>query len=510
MTRLRALLAFALVLFWAAVALARPTVAQDGLKNAALRPAFLKQHVPSYGCEIPMEKLPHAARNQRGSGRCWIFATEHVLESKIRQRGSREKLHLSRSFINYHSLRERCRQQLLAAATHDGPLSSDLRDASLSEGGWFPLAAELVRRYGVVPDRAMPSTKDADASHSSYGVVMTELSRVLASAYRDLDALSTDGRSERQIKHDRVAVARDYAARVDKLLASTLGRPPKTFTYGGKEYTPRSFAREHLKLTDEDLSFVTLSHDPRRGWNRKVTRDLDSHLSGFKLVEYNVPMSVIEDAVRATLDSGQAVAFGTNVGLGNKHRADKKAPPGGSGILSLSAYDYGRLIPQAGLDKRARIRSRITPTNHEMTFTGYDPSADGKSVRKWKVDNSWGPDADDHGHLHMYDDYFRQYVTDVSVPRSALPAALLEQMDRQAAAKQNRPWTVARKQAVVLSVMRGDETVKEAAKRVRLAPAVVQQWHDAALRELSHSLAAAPAPPRKPATPPTPEPPPGF
>ena len=149
---------------------------------------------------------------------------------------------------------------------------------------------------------------------------------------------------------------------------------------------------------------------------------------------------VLQEAVKKTVRGGEAVYFSTNVSADNIHRVKKgdNIPREAQGILSLRAFDYKSYIPTAKLSKRDRVRSGISAANHAMTITGFDPGRKG-SVRKWKVDNSWGTAIGDNGHLHMYNDFFRHYMREVVVPRSSVPKAILAKIEAKPVFKPKKP-----------------------------------------------------------------------
>ena len=125
-------------------------------------------------------------------------------------------------------------------------------------------------------------------------------------------------------------------------------------------------------------------------------------------------------------------------------------PPNSAGVLWLKAFQYAPYVPDARPGKAARLRNAVNPTHHAVALVGYEKGPKNR-IRKWKIDDSVpsydivslapkGKSGSDHSRLHMYDDYFRQYVTEVVVPRWAVDPGVLEQMDRRPVfeAKQGR------------------------------------------------------------------------
>ena len=73
------------------------------------------------------------------------------------------------------------------------------------------------------------------------------------------------------------------------------------------------------------------------------------------------------------------------------------------------------------MDKRERVISGDSLMTHAMVFTGVDESEE-KVPRRWRVENSWGPDKADKGFWTMNDSWFDEYVFAVAVRRDLLPA----------------------------------------------------------------------------------------
>ena len=207
---------------------------------------------------------------------------------------------------------------------------------------------------------------------------------------------------------------------------------PTTFMVAGKEYTPQSYAREHLGFQRED--YVSLGNHPteRAGW-----RDEGGGVNRNEV--YNTSADVMKAAVRTAIDQGRKVYISAPVGeegamfvvpAGKGQAQAAYFPEKANGVMSIKAFDYASLGPHEVLDKAAIQSAGLHENNHAMTVVGYELGPDG-AVRKWKVENSWGPEAADHGIQHMYDDFFTQLVNNAVVPQSALPEALRAQVQKE-------------------------------------------------------------------------------
>jgi len=407
-------------------------VQKYGLKAVALRKGFLKRHNTNYRYQVPLERKHHAIRNQQASGRCWAYATDKVMESK-QVRAGKKPVELSKSFINYPSLRHTAITLLKKAAITRGRLPK--LAATLSEGANQTRGMKIIEQYGAVPESKMPTTKDGASS----GVFLGQIQRLVGKAAQEFARIPKGP----QAKERTMSTLKRYVGKVDATLQTAVGKPPRKFKVDGKWYTPKKYAVDVLKGGADTSKYVVLTHDPTRAFNRryKVTDG-----AGLTFQAYNVPMVAMQRAVKRTIRGGEAVYVSTNVSANNPHRADatKGVPEKARGILSLSAFDYNSFVPYAQLSKRQRIKAGVSPANHAMAITGYDPGPRGK-VRKWKIDNSWGPKSGDKGQFHMYDDFFRHYVSKVQVPRSAVAPSVLKKLESRPLVEPKKKKKVARK-----------------------------------------------------------------
>jgi bleomycin hydrolase len=469
----------------------RRQVQEQGLRSAAVDQRFLQRHKTRYAVEVPHT----AIRDQEKSGRCWAYAWTKTVESMARNKG-RESGSLSASFINYHALRTLAHgaiDQARRTADHPENHTYSLDADMLGEGGYSHWANHIVKRHGIVPESKMRSnTFDSRESH----ILQNKLHRLVTAAYRDLWHTS-DG-----AKKTRRKIATKYKKKVDQLLKTMIGAPPRRFTVDGKTYTPRTYRQDYLKLADSDLEFVCLSNDPTRAWNRRYRETY--YGKGIPDNQtYNVSMGTIQGAVKRSLRDGVAVNVAVNVDWDNPHRVAPRDHESSqtNGVMSLAAFNYGKLAPTVKLTKHDRMEHGVSLSNHMMAITGYQPRKRGQQAR-WQVDNSHGSGHFRGGRLDMYDDFFRHYVEEVTVPRGMVPKSVLQKIESKpaldavtglpsmTAPKRGTTWKTRRKRAVVQALMREDLSFAEAAKRYKVPVKRVREWHDTAQKAMSRALRA--------------------
>jgi bleomycin hydrolase len=468
------------------------------LRQAAFKPAFLRTHGRTYAVETPLERQPHQAVNQGGGDRDRTFAALSVLQGKAYLKDGKQLPALSPTFVEYYLLLSRAEATLRAGqSVTKGKLNLGYPTDRLEREPSFSEIASLVSSRGICPEAQMPATKDADTAHRDrLGVVHAQVAGLLAAAFRDYERINRKAPKgdARTLEAERTAVAEKYRAKIGTLLDATLGKPPATFQLEGKTYSPAAFARDYLRLAEQDLSSLTLTHDPERAWYRK-------YKDGGQLT-FNVPAKAMEQTVRRAVDQGQPVFVTTELSKGVPEQVveGEKLPAKARGILSLRAFDYKRAGGVATPSRRELVRSELADDPEAAVITGYQPGPKPGQVQRWKVDGSWGKDRGDRGHFHMYNDYFERYVGSVEVHPSALPPELLQRFNSGRTLGGVEPprkvkrWTTSQRRTLVVELLSGKLTVEKAAERYELPVDVIKKWRDearTAMRRALHAPATA-------------------
>jgi bleomycin hydrolase len=278
----------------------------------------------------------------------------------------------------------------------------------------------LVRKYGLVPKVQMPETE----SSSSTGRLNQALLNELRQGARSLRDLVASGASEATCR----AHKKDILKAVYRILSIHLGTPPSSFLWQWKDkdkafqrdgdMTPQAFAAQYITLNLDD--YVCLVHDPRHPYGKTYTVDFLGNIVGGEPVVYlNVDIQLIKDITQKTLEDGEPVWMGCDVG---KQMSNKL------GLWDRNLYDFEGVYDTAYTnDKADRLRYRQTVMTHAMLFTGVDV-VDGKP-RRWRVENSWGDERGEKGYYLMNDNWFDDYLFEIAAHRQYLSADLLQALD---------------------------------------------------------------------------------
>src|ERR1700759_3957025 len=355
--------------------------------------------------------------NQERSGRCWLFAGLNLLRVGVMRKTGLKDFEFSQNYTMFWDKLERANYFLEAIIeTADRDLDDRtvafLLDSAAGDGGQWNMFAALVAKHGLVPKTQMPETQSSSNTGRMNSILRYQL-RQGARAVRAAAAQGTD--AARAAKGAVLQV-------VYRVLCIHLGTPPERFdwqwTDKDKKFhrdgviTPQEFAAKYVDLPVSD--YVCLVNDPRPSSPIGATFTVEylGNVVGGPPVSYlNVDVQLIKDIAAATIEGGEPVWFGCDVGKMMSNAYASGAP----GLYDLPCLKN----PAFGLDKAARLEYHESAMTHAMLFTGVDV-LDGVA-RRWRVENSWGSDRGKDGFFTMNDSWFGQYVFEIAARTSALP-----------------------------------------------------------------------------------------
>jgi len=365
--------------------------------------------------------------NQQRSGRCWMFAGLNLLRVGAMRTMGLKDFEFSQNFVMFWDKIERANYFLEAIIeTADRDLDDRtvafLLEAVAGDGGQWNMFVAVVNKHGLVPKTAMPETQ----SSSDTGRMNASLRYLLRQGARSVRAATARGADA--ARAEKAEVLRT----VYRVLSIHLGTPPERvdWQWADKDrafhrdgvLTPQEFAAKYVELPIND--YVCLVHDPRPSSpvGRTFTVEYLGNVLGAPPVIYlNVGMSLIKDIAARALQSGEPVWFGCDVG---------KMMSSELGVWDASLYDFPSVYDTTfTLDKADRLGYHETKMTHAMLFTGVDVL--GGLPRRWRVENSWGPDRGKDGFYTMNDSWFDEYVFEIAARRDALPEELRQAVGTQ-------------------------------------------------------------------------------
>jgi bleomycin hydrolase len=365
--------------------------------------------------------------NQERSGRCWLFAGLNLLRVGAMKKMDLKDFEFSQNYAMFWDKIERANYFLEAVIeTADRDLDDRtvayLLKSVADDGGQWNMFVAIVSKHGLVPKAFMPETQSSSDT-GRMNSVLRSLLRQGAKSVREASARGAEAARAEKANVLRV---------VYRVLCIHLGTPPDRFywqwTDSEREFhrdgelTPQEFAARYVDLPIAD--YVCLVHDPRPSspTGRTFTVQYLGNVLGAPPVTYlNVDMSLIKDIAAQTLQQGEPVWFGCDVGkmMSNEY-----------GVWDANLYDLSSVYDTSfALGKADRLVYHETQMTHAMLFTGVDV-LDGVT-RKWRVENSWGTDKGKDGFYTMNDSWFDEYVFEIAARRGAIPEELRQALDAE-------------------------------------------------------------------------------
>ena len=413
-----------------------PTAADKALRNAissvsmssiALNQDNTQAKDTHFSVEVPNSGIS----NQQGSGRCWLFTGTNVLRNKAMKKLGVSDFFFSQVYLFFYDQLEKSNLFLQGiidtrSKDQDDQMVRWLFQNPLSDGGTYTGVADLVTKYGLVPQDVMAETYVSNNTSEFCGY----LKRKLREYGIQLREKAAAGASEKELQATKV----EQMKTVYRMLTMAYGTPPKEFTWAPKKdgkaiseaktYTPQQFYKE-VCGGDEDLyaDYVMLMNDPSRPYNEVYEIDYDRHLyDGHNWLYVNLDINDLKAPAIASLKDSCQMYFSCDVGK-NLNR--------NTGFLDLNNYDFGSLLGTTfGMNKKQRIQSFDSGSTHAVTLMAVDLDENGNAT-KWKVENSWGASSGMNGYLVMTDEWFCEYMFRVVVNRKYCSDKILELLKRK-------------------------------------------------------------------------------
>ena len=399
-------------------------VTKNGIQAAALNRQVFCQTNHTFSDLIQTPK----ATDQLHSGRCWLFAGLNTLRLQAMKKLNLEQFELSQSYLMFWDKLEKANFFLEnIIETRDEPLNGRLAmwllAYPLPDGGQWDMFVSLIKKYGVVPKSVMPESYSSSNSKTMNALIAAKL-REYAQILRELHQEGADLEELRAEKEEMLE-------EVYRMLAIHLGKPPALFLWEWRDkdnqfhrrnaLTPLQFFNEYVNVDLNDQICLINAPTEDKPFNKTYTVQYLGNVVGGQQIKYlNVDLQTLKKAAADMIVDGHAVWFGCDVG---KWFASEP------GILNPQIYDfelvYGLEFTQ---NKAGRLNYGQSQMTHAMVLTGVDLDDSGNPL-KWRVENSWGTKKGEKGYLVMSDDWFDQYLYEITVFKKYLSPELIQTLE---------------------------------------------------------------------------------
>jgi len=338
-----------------------------------------------------------SVKNQKSSGTCWSYSTNSFLESEMIRMG-RKPVDLADLFTARNVYIEKG----INYVRMHGALT-------LGDGGACHDVINMFAKYGALPQDVYTGNDYGSGNSSDRMNKLTEA--ILKKAVSG--------------KFDPNWKAR-YIATID----SCMGTVPEKFTYEGKEYTPKTFAKEVVGIDPAD--YVELSSFNTSPYYQKAVLMVPDNWS-FDQV-YNVQMDDITKIIDNALKGGFTVAWATDVSEKGFSWKNGVAYVPAKDVESMTGEEKRGMFngPKAEKEITAEMRQAAfdayeTTDDHGMQITGIARDQNGKEY--YIVKNSWGDANDYKGYLYVTKNFVKYKTTAFLLHKKGIPADIRKKLD---------------------------------------------------------------------------------
>lgn len=348
-------------------------------------------------------------KNQAATGTCWCFATTSFMESELLRMGKGE-YDLSEMFI----VRQKYMNQLQDNYLRRG-------EGNIGQGSLAHTFKNAYRQVGIVPEEVYKGINYNSERHNH-----SEMAQYMK-AIADV-AVKNKKRSP------------EYDKLIQNLFDTYLGQLPATFTYKGKEYTPKTFAESLGLSMDDYIELTSFTHHPYY-----VKFDVEVPDNWEHQLMYNLPLDEMIETVDYALNNGFTVCWDGDVSeKGFSFKNGVAINPEVKKVEDLSNTDRARFEK---MDEKERLEEvykfeqpypevKVTPEvrqegfeafmttdDHLMHLTGI--AKDQNGTKYYITKNSWGTDRNKFGgYLNMSESFVRAKTIYVMVHKDAIPKAI--------------------------------------------------------------------------------------
>ena len=370
-----------------------------------------------------------AITNQKSSGRCWLYTGLNTLRPLVQEEYKIEEFEFSQTYSFFWDQLEKANLFMeIAISTAHLPLNDRkvewLFKNPIGDGGQWTTFADIVKKYGLVPQSAMPDTYQSEKTAMMRRLIKRKLReqglqlRVLA-----LSKMHEGHKIEAKMK---------MLEEIYRMLVLTLGEPPESFVWqyensdgeisNLKTYTPKEFYDELIGI-DLD-NYVMFMNDPMREYDKLYEVEFDRNLvEGANWKYINLPNEKIKEFAKRSILKKEAMYFSCDVGK----QLDSK-----NGTLDLNNYNYSDLF---GIDFRMNKKERMltfeSGSTHGMALSGVNILPDG-TIDKWLLENSWGEEKGHEGFLTMTDEWFDEYMFRLIINKKYIDEDVLKILEMKA------------------------------------------------------------------------------
>ena len=377
--------------------------------------AMAQEFTPEF--TVVKENPITSIKNQNQAGTCWCYSSLAFIESELLRMGKGE-YDFSEMFIVHNTYLDRAEK---AVRTHG--------DVSFAQGGSFYDVIYGMEAFGLVPEAEMrPGVM--------YGMELSNHNELTAVSNAVVDAIAKGSHRSLQVSPDGEML---WKKSIEAIHDIYLGVRPESFTYNGKEYTPKSFY-ESLGLNASDyVSLTSYTHYPFY-----TTFALEIPDNWRWAQSYNLPIDELMEVFDNAIMEGYTVAWGSDVSEKGFTRMGTAVLPEDANGADLQGSDMAKWLnlteeekkntpmpsTQKWVSQEERQRAYNnweTTDDHGMQIYGI--AKDQNGTEYYMVKNSWGEAGTYKGLWYVSKAFVRYKTMNIVVHKNAIPKEIRKKLN---------------------------------------------------------------------------------
>ncbi len=323
--------------------------------------------------------------SQGNGGSCWAYSTLSMYETEVKRLQNKE-VKLSEPYVVYWEYVEKARGFV------------QTRGQSLfSQGSEGNAVARILKQYGVVPLSVYTGLLNGRKYHS-HEAMFNEMTGFLQS-----------------VKNQNLWNEKFVLETIQDIMNKHIGVPPTKFNVDGKEYSPKTYLTDFVKINPADYVEI-LSYKQEPYWKQVEYKVPDNwwHSADY----YNVPLNEFMEIVKTAIKNGYTMSIGGDVSEAGFSRE--------TNVALIADFD----IPSAYINENSRqfrFSNETTTDDHGMHLVGYYEK-DGVTWFLIKDSSSGSRNIDQNlpefGYYFFHEDYIKLKMMGFTIHKDAVKEIL--------------------------------------------------------------------------------------
>ncbi|MBI9059178.1 MAG: aminopeptidase [Labilibaculum sp.] len=329
-----------------------------------------------------IKRLPATSvKSQHRSGTCWSFSGLSFIESEMIRMG-KPKTDLSEMFVVYNCYSDKA----IKHVRMNGKFN-------FGGGGAFHDVTYVMKNYGIVPESVYQGLNYGEEGHT----------------HGELDAVLNDYVGA-VIKNKNKKITPVWHKGFDGVLDAYLGELPEKFDYEGKEYTPKSFAKDFVGVNPDD--YIEISSYTHHPFYEKFIIEVPDNWLWDEV--YNVPLNEMMEIMEGAIMNGYSIGWASDVSERGFKFSKGIAVVPGVDVKNMSDSEISKWEKLSKKEKSDKLNGdgpssekTITQELRQEAFDNYTTTddhgmhivgiaKDQKDNKYFIVKNSWGLGNNDY------------------------------------------------------------------------------------------------------------------